>query len=189
MSLINATGSCKWSFKIVISKIISLGIKHIAIFNVRYFLYLSIKLYSFFFLLSVLYSLNCTMVIVEKNCSFGSFYELNFVSTFHCKLSLDRKDHNLALYLRPWYADQKWVLHCIFFGKYWFISILDLDDTFRDFSQNTALFRAFKFCNFQSFYLWKQKTTLLMFEASSLSTFAQEPKMDCHATWSNGQRC
>ena len=44
--------------------------------------------------------------------------------------------------------------------------ILDLDDTFRDFGQYKALFHAFKFCSVQGFYLWKQKTTLLMFEAS-----------------------
>ena len=51
----------------VICKIISFGIKHIAIFNVRSFLRLSIKLYSFFNVLSLSYSLNCTMVIVEEN--------------------------------------------------------------------------------------------------------------------------
>ena len=48
-------------------KIISLGIKHIAIFNVREFLYLSIKMHSFFNVLSLSYRLNCTMVIVEEN--------------------------------------------------------------------------------------------------------------------------
>ena len=34
----------------------------------------------------------------------------------------------------------------------------------------------FKWCSFQGFYLWKQKTTLLKFEASFVSTFTQEPK-------------
>ena len=32
MSLINASGSCKWIFKLVICKSISLGIKNVAIF-------------------------------------------------------------------------------------------------------------------------------------------------------------
>ena len=54
----------------VICKIISLGIKHIAIFNVRLFLYLSIKLYSFYKFLSLSYSLNCTMVNIEVNLFF-----------------------------------------------------------------------------------------------------------------------
>ena len=54
----------------VICKIISLGIKHIAIFNVRSFLCLSIKLYSFFAFLSLSYSLNYTMVVVEEKMFF-----------------------------------------------------------------------------------------------------------------------
>ena len=48
----------------VICKSISLGIKHVAIFNLLSFICLSIKLYSFFNILSLSYSLNCTMVIV-----------------------------------------------------------------------------------------------------------------------------
>ena len=54
----------------VVCKVISFGIKHIAIFNVRLFLYLSIKLYSFFNFLSLSDSLNFMMVIVEENLFF-----------------------------------------------------------------------------------------------------------------------
>ena len=48
-----------------ICKIISLVIKHIVMCN-----NLSIKLYSFFNFLTLSYSLNCMMVIVEENVFF-----------------------------------------------------------------------------------------------------------------------
>ena len=60
----------KWGFKMVIYKMIYLGIKHMAIFNVRSFLCLSIKLYSVFNFWSLSYSLKYTMVIVEENLFF-----------------------------------------------------------------------------------------------------------------------
>ena len=85
----------------VICKIISLGIKHIAIFNVRSFLCLPIKLYNFFKFLTLSCSLNYTIVIVEENLFFQCYVELNSLWTIHCKLSLDRKDQNLVLYLWP----------------------------------------------------------------------------------------
>ena len=60
----------KWGFKMAIYKMIYLGIKHMAIFNVRSFLCLSIKLYSVFNFWSLSYSLKYTMVIVEENLFF-----------------------------------------------------------------------------------------------------------------------
>ena len=177
MSFIKATGSFKWGFKMVLCKIISLGIKQIAIFNVRYFLYLSIKLYSFYIALPLSYSLNIARWLCwRKICSFSSYYELNFLWTFHCKLSLDWKDRNLEFVCGHDTQTRSDFWTFFFFKLVHLCPIVDLHYTFRDFSQYKALFHAFKFCSVPGFYLWKQKTILLMFEASFVSTFALETK-------------
>ena len=98
----------------LICKIISLGIKHIEIFDVRYFLNPSIKLYDFSIFSSSSYSLHWLMAIVDENVFFQHYNKLNFIWTFHWKLSLDWKCQYLGLCLQPWYADQKWLLHCSF---------------------------------------------------------------------------
>ena len=62
----------------VIGKIISLGIKHIVIINVQWFLYLSIKVYSFVNFLSLSNSLNCTILIAEEKFFFQYLWRIEF---------------------------------------------------------------------------------------------------------------
>ena len=58
------------------------------------FLYLSIKLFSFYNFYPYLTALIARWKLLKKSCSFSSYDELNFQWTFHCKLSLDWNDQN-----------------------------------------------------------------------------------------------
>ena len=137
------------------------------------------------------YSLNCMvssifvpyltvlkagMQFMKEMRSSSIYSKLDFLWRLHCNLNLNRKGHNKNFLCR---SDCCAAILWILVHQY---TIWDIVDPICDFVHIKAFFLAFRFCDFQGFYLWKRKTTPLMFEVLHHSSLTQKSKMVCPAT-------